>query len=379
MTAHKILSRLRSLLIRSIGDSIAVLGKEKRVCIISYHRILEKTDPLLETEPDVETFRWQMETLAACFNVLPLYEAVVAIREDRVPPRAVCITFDDGYRSTYDFALPILKRLGLPATVFITTGFLDEGAMWNDRIVEAVRRLPDSTVELQALGMGAQVLRGLKSRQQIVNRVNEECKYLHPEGRLDVVEKLERLVGKVPTYNLMLTREMVASLAKEGIEIGGHTDTHPILTKLSDDVARHEIIENKKALESIIGRPLRLFAYPNGIVGMDYDQRHVQMVEAVGFFAAFTTAIGAACKGSDIFQLPRRRPWDGSPFMFSIRLLRWLASDGKFNARIDKSKTPVDEISCKKSASLVSLRSPPQAESSGVQPTLSSRKKRHEE
>jgi peptidoglycan/xylan/chitin deacetylase (PgdA/CDA1 family) len=324
MTAQKKPSRLASLLIRSVGNSISLQSKESRVCIIAYHRVLERFDPLLESEPDIETFTWQMETLASCFNVLPLHDAIVAIREGRVPPRAVCISFDDGYRSTHDLALPILNRLGLPATVFVTTGYLGSGMMWNDRIVEAVRRLPEGPLDLRVLGMTAQVLSGLDGRRAIANQINDHCKYLPPGERAKVIEDLEKLAGDAPAANLMLTREMIANLARQGMEIGGHTVTHPILTRLDDDAARNEIVENKRVLEEITGQPLRLFAYPNGKVGMDFDQRHVQMVAAAGYSAAFTTAFGAADGNSDVFQLPRGRPWDSGCLMFSARLLQWL-------------------------------------------------------
>ena len=93
-----------------------------RLCILTYHRILDAHDFSL-VKMDVETFRWQMQLLADCFNVLPLHEALQMLLLKQIPPRAVCITFDDGYRSTYDLALPILKEFGLPAPVsmlFIT-------------------------------------------------------------------------------------------------------------------------------------------------------------------------------------------------------------------------------------------------------------------
>lgn len=379
MTAHKKLTGLTSQLIRSIGDSIALLGHERRISIITYHRILEHHDPLLESEPDIETFTWQMETLAACFNVLPLYDAITAIRENRIPPRAVCISFDDGYRSCHDLALPILTRLGLPATVFVTTGFLDDGNMWNDRIIEAVRRFPEGALDLQTIGMGTWELSGIEIRKKIVTKIDENCKYLPPEGRLKIIEELEKLAGQAPASNQMLTREMVVNLAKQGVEIGGHTITHPILTKLDDDAARHEIIENKRILEKIIGKPLRLFAYPNGKIGMDFDQRHVKMVEAAGYCAAFSTAFGAASKKSELFQIPRSRPWDATPFWFSMRLLSWLAN-------LVTQKIPIENYSVAenthryiKNTLLVAFHFPPQAGSSGIQRTLSFSKNLHEQ
>lgn len=372
MTLPAPLSRFSSQLIRSLGNGISALAGENRVSILNYHRILEKSDPLLESEPDIAAFTWQMETLAACFNVLPLYEAVLAIRENRVPPRAVCISFDDGYRSSHDLALPVLRRLGLPATVFVTSGFLDEGNMWNDRIVEAVRRLPEGNHDLRSVEMGMQTLSSLTDRIKIAKHLNDDSKYLSQDGRLDVILKLEELAGQSPSNNLMLTREMVANLSRSGIEIGGHTITHPILTKLDDDAARHEIVENKRVLEEIVGQPLRLFAYPNGKIGMDFDQRHVKMVQAAGYVAAFTTAYGVATKDDPAFQIPRSRPWDATPFRFSLRLLSWLANNEKKDLSAEgHSMHRDDPMRQKENALLIAFHFPPQAESSGIQRTLS--------
>lgn len=274
-------------------------------------------------------FTWQMETLANCFNVLSLSDAIEAIKKNRIPPRAVCISFDDGYRSCHDLALPILTRLGLPATVFVTSGYLDKGQMWNDRIIEAVRHLPEGIIDLRDVGIGVLTLLNQEDRKIISRQINDYCKYLTGENRIKVIEKLEKITDKNYLLNLMLTPEMVFNLSKNGIEIGGHTITHPILMKVSDEDAQFEIVENKRILEEIIGKPLCLFAYPNGKINVDFDQRHVQMVKAAGYKAAFTTAVGAASQTSDFFQIPRSRPWDITPLFFSIRLLYWLMKSSR--------------------------------------------------
>ena len=379
MTFQSIGSLLTCQLISRLGDAISLLSKEKRVCVIAYHRILEHPDPLLASEPDIAAFTWQMESLAANFNVMPLHDALIAMRDGSLPPRAVCITFDDGYRSTHDIALPILKRLGLSATVFVTTGFLDAGSMWNDRIVDAVRTLPEGTVDLSPLGMGSRTLEDGGARTKLLREIDEKCKYMHNEGRLAIISVLEKIAGQVPRSSEMLTREMVANLALEGMEIGGHTVTHPILTKLADESAYHEIYENKRVLEEITGKTLRLFAYPNGKVGMDFDGRHVKMIADLGYRAAFTTALGAVSKSSDIYQLPRRRPWDQSPFRFCVRLLSWLATgERKPTGPVQTSGVKHDEIiQTNHNVLLVAYHYPPQAESSGVQRTLSFSKYLH--
>lgn len=322
--------RFSSRLLRSLGDKIRrSSGGDGRVCILSYHRVLKQPDPMLASEPDVNTFKWQMELLAECFNVLPLYDAIESMSGQTVPPRAVCITFDDGYRSTHDIALPILKELSLPATVFVATGYASGESMWNDRIIESTRLFEGKSLDLTNLGLGVHPVRTLKERRQVIHTVTETLKYLRPERRLEMAQKLEEASGIAFRNSLMLTPELISALTSQGIEIGGHTVSHPILTSLPDDLAREEIVQNKQHLESITGLPIRLFAYPNGKPNIDFNERHTRMVKDAGYAAAVTTQIGAAARTHDRFLLPRSRPWDSRPLMFGARLLYWLA--GKNN------------------------------------------------
>ena len=318
-------STATAVLFRALGDAIALAGGRNRLCVVNYHRILAKRDPLLESEPDLATFRWQMALLAECFNVLPLGAAIRAMDRGTLPARAVAITFDDGYRSVHDLALPVLREFGLPATVFVTSGYVGEDNMWNDRIIEAVQGLPDGPLDLTELGLGEYSLHTLADRKRTLSKLTETSKYLPPKGRTSLVERLEKMVGDELAYGLMLTPAMVSNLARNGVEIGAHTISHPILTSLDDQSAQLEIVGGKAELEDLIGKRVPLFAYPNGKVGKDFDARHVRMVREAGFDAAFTTAVGAITPRLDRFQLPRSRPWDKTPFMFGMRLLRWLA------------------------------------------------------
>lgn len=326
MKQTRTISHLPASLIRAVGNAIAPRGKgQGRLCIVNYHRILPAPDPLLHSEPVVDIFRWQMELLASCFNVLPLHDAVQMLQTERMPPRAVAITFDDGYRSTHDLALPILREFGLPATVFVTTGHMEKGSMWNDIILEATRRLPDGELELHDIGCGSYPLYTTADRQHTALALTERSKYLPPPERAQLRHKLEALAGGTLEQELMLTRDMVRALSQNNIEIGGHTITHPILTRIDDDAARAEIVGNKQQLEAILGKRLRLFAYPNGKQGVDFDARHARMVRDAGYAAAFTTAVGAATRHSDLYEIPRSRPWDSHPLMFAGRLLQWLS------------------------------------------------------
>jgi peptidoglycan/xylan/chitin deacetylase (PgdA/CDA1 family) len=320
------LGRLGAALLRAAGGAIGRFSSQRSLAVVNYHRVLARPDPLLDTEPDVATFHWQMALLADCFNVMPLYEALRALDEGRLPPRTVCITFDDGYRSVHDLALPILRKFNLPATVFVTSGFIGGGAgnMWNDRIIHAVQSLPAGTLDLSDIGLECYSLTSLEARKQTAQRLTEAGKYLPPDQRDALVARLDRMSG-MHHDALMLTPDMLVALGRNAVEIGAHTISHPILTSLDDDSARFEIAAGKGQLEALIGKPVRLFAYPNGKVGQDFDARHVEMVRQAGFFAAFTTAAGAITRDQDRFQLPRSRPWDRTPFRFGLRLLSWMA------------------------------------------------------
>ena len=119
----------------------------------------------------------------------------------------------------------------------------------------------------------------------------------------------------------MMTREQVRQLRSEGIEIGGHTVTHPILARIDDREAFQEIADNKDDLEGLLGERLRLFAYPNGKPGEDFAPVHAVMAKRVGYEAAVTVRHGVATSKTDPFWLPRFTPWDRTPTRFALRLL----------------------------------------------------------
>jgi peptidoglycan/xylan/chitin deacetylase (PgdA/CDA1 family) len=106
-----------------------------------------------------------------------------------------------------------------------------------------------------------------------------------------------------------------------GMDIGAHTVTHPILTRIAPSAAADEMRTSRRELERIVRRPVPLFAYPNGVPDQDYSAEHVALVRECGFAAAVTTAWGAASSKSDRFQLPRFTPWDRSRLRYGARLL----------------------------------------------------------
>ena len=295
------------------------LGRHQRLSILIYHRVMKERDWMRPAEPTVVEFSWQMRLLQRYFNVLPLSEATQLLKSGDLPPRAVCVTFDDGYADNASVAQPVLERYGIPATVFVAAGYLDGGCMWNDKIVESLRHFRSSEVDFSSLGLPAYRTATLAFRRQAAYDIIARCKYLETGQREELAEAIAGHSND-RVDDLMMTTEQLQTLHRQGIEIGGHTFSHPILTSLPKDKAREEIQRGKAELESIIGEPLRLFAYPNGRPETDYNQDHVALVKEAGFEAAVVTSWGVATPRSDPFQLPRFTPWDKSSNKFLLRM-----------------------------------------------------------
>jgi len=312
---------LATTLLRTAATLLSPPGRGGRLTILMYHRVLHAPDPLTG-EIHAQDFDLQMRALREYFTVLPLSEAVDRLATRTLPPRAAAITFDDGYADNALIALPILKQHGLHATFFVADGYLNGGRMFNDTVIEAVRRMRDPAVRLELPGLPAALPVGsIAEKSQALARILGVVKYLEPDERALAVERVAHLAGGALPNDLMMTTEQVRDLARAGMEIGGHTANHPVLSSVDLEVARREIEVNRRSLGAITGREPDLFAYPNGIPGRDYAYAHTQLVRAAGYKAALTTSWGAAEAGCDLYQLPRFTPWDREARRFALRLM----------------------------------------------------------
>lgn len=313
---------MTDLLMKSLLHLLSPGGKRGRLSILIYHRVLDAPDPFAPWAIGAEAFECHMKALSRYFTVIPLPEAISRLSTGELPPRAACVTFDDGYRDNLTIALPILQRHAIPATVFVASGFLDGGRMWNDTITETLRAMPDGELDLADLNLGRYPIDDKASRLRAMVDLLPRIKYLPHDRRLAVAEQIGDRAGADLPSDLMLSSEAVEILHASGVTIGGHTLNHPILAGLDDEAAQREISENRVRLTEITGKPLSVFAYPNGRPGRDYTAAHVRMVRDCGYLGAVSTAAGVATCGVDPYQLPRFTPWDGTPGRFTLRLAR---------------------------------------------------------
>ncbi|QKS31160.1 MAG: polysaccharide deacetylase family protein [Candidatus Accumulibacter similis] len=316
-------------MIRTIANLLSPAGRNGRLSILIFHRVVAQRDPVFDWNPDAIAFERRMHWLRTWFHVLPLDEAVRRLREQSLPARAAAVSFDDGYADNYHVALPILQRLGIPATFFVATGYIDGGRMWNDTIAESVRHCGKDTLDLSGIGLGRHDISSPETMRRTTAVLLDGLKYKAARERSQAADHVAQVAGCRLPADLMMTSEQVQAMHRAGMQIGAHTVSHPILAGLDHDEVRREVVGSRDFLEDLLQDRVGLFAYPNGRPSLDYRAEDADSVRALGFDAAVTTAWGVADAGSDLMQLPRFTPWDGTRLRFGVRLLRNLLDDSR--------------------------------------------------
>lgn len=311
-----------------MGAGLSPGGRGAALSILIFHRVLATPDPLFPEQVDAARFDLILSWVRRCFTVLRLEQAIEMLKAGSLPPRALAVTFDDGYADNYTVALPILKKYEMSACFFIATGFLDGGRMFNDTVIETVRRFTGNEIDLGDLGLGRFAVRTIEEKRKTIDELLPKFKYLSLSMREKKVEDLRCSTRVGLPDDLMMTSAQVKALHLSGMTLGGHTRSHPILSHLDDVSAFEEISAGKCALEALLDEPISLFAYPNGVPSRDYTLRHVGMVRDAGFVAAVSTSSGVARLGNDVYQLPRFTPWDRTPIRFGLRMVNNMRSTG---------------------------------------------------
>ena len=307
-------------MIKLASSLLSPSGSNARLTILILHGVKPAPDLMFPGNTHAQQFDAMLGWIGAWFNVMPLPDAVAAMAAGCLPARALAITFDDGYEDNHSVAMPILQRHGMSATFYVSSSFLNGGCMWNDVVIESVRRSDKS--EIDCGRFGRHTLKGWAARAQAAEALIGQIKYLDFDARLDAVAEVAKACSVVPPTDLMMRDEQVLGLHRAGMTIGAHTCRHPILARISDEAVRAEIADGRAALESIIGARVGLFAYPNGRPNEDYRAEHVAIVRELGFDAAVSTARGASAMGDDPFQLRRCMPWDQTRMRFGARLVQ---------------------------------------------------------
>lgn len=280
-----------------------------KLSVFLFHKVPTECDPLTPEQLDLAGFERLLDSTLSQLQVLPLEDALAALQAGRLPRRAACITFDDGYPDWCTGVLPLLRRRNLHATFFITSGQFDGVPLWHERILTAVRQLPGPQLDLQVPFLPPQSVRTVVQRQQQVQRLEQELKYLTPTWREHLLQQLEAAAGVSPAQTPVMSAVQLRDLHSQGFGVGGHTALHPILDYCNAREVAQEIGGARERLQAITRGGVHGFAYPNGRPYADFSRLHIDAVKQAGYRYATTTHWGVATAATSLWQIPRFTPW----------------------------------------------------------------------
>jgi peptidoglycan/xylan/chitin deacetylase (PgdA/CDA1 family)/glycosyltransferase involved in cell wall biosynthesis len=334
-----------------------------KLTILTFHKVPLVAHPLAPSEVTLASFERVLKLALQAFHILPLAEALAALKANRLPPAAACITFDDGYPDWLRGPIPLLQKHQAHATFFITTGQFQGEPMWNERILHAVAAAPSSAPPLMYEGMGFPPLSfdTQGHRRETVLALDGLLKYQPPERKEQLLAQLEAYAGVPRSLAPVMSADDVRAIHAMGFGIGAHSVSHPILSLCSPAQALQEMAGARETLEAIIRAPVSAFAYPNGIPGQDFTAEHVAIAKQAGYTCALTTQAGVATAETPLFQVPRFTPWGPEPLRMAWQLARNFRALPKLVGQAHPGK---------RKALMVAFHFPPQAGSSGILRTL---------
>ncbi|WP_111495982.1 polysaccharide deacetylase family protein [Marinobacter bohaiensis] len=294
------------------GLRLARFLARKHPRILMYHRISPHDEP---GKIHVDQFRDQMRMIKRDFHPMNLTQLIEAHHSGTVPDHAVVVTFDDGYADFAEYAFPVLKEEGIPVTLFITTGFVNHDLwLWPDQVRYAIDKTArKGPVTLTGMDTSLDIS---SDRNQAWNAIADHCLTIPNDQKETLIANLfeqldvARPAGPPPEYE-GLNWLQVKSMVEEGLDIGSHSYSHPILTKLRQDALTTELELSRQLIREKLGVDAQVFCYPNG-QPIDFNSEVKSAIQAAGYqvaVAAFPSRHPLADPWA-INRYPANKLWD---------------------------------------------------------------------
>ncbi len=289
--------------------------------ILYYHRVNDDRDPFYPATPTA-VFEQQMRFLAEHYKVVGLGELQDHLHSGS-PETVLALTFDDGYEDNYLNAFPILQRYRLPATIFLTTGSIDSREpLWFEQLAGALKTTTQEFIDVEIDLPRRFWLRTRHERLQANTSIFQLLRRLPDSDRrsqlFQIVENLIAEPGQ-DRNGRMLTWDQIRLMKANSIDFGGHTVTHPFLSKITPEQVGWEISECKRRIEEELQFSALYFAYPNGREE-DFGTCNKDSLRNAGYSAALTTVWGVNYRSTDPMELRRGQPWEQNLAMFAYKL-----------------------------------------------------------
>lgn len=262
--------------------------------VIMFHRVLDPSDPRWKTcDPDytisARLFRQCLTLFVTHYNVVSLDDVLLARDGAKpLPPRALLITFDDGWQDNFEYALPILKQMGLPAALFVVADAVNTSATYfQEQIVAAWRRGTLGATEMSSIcdlaGVTPAPSAGAVTLPAIRNLI-AALEALDPDKRTAVLDQFRSVLSDDERYNL--SADELREMLRAGVRIGSHGMTHTPLTRVAS--VQDEIIQARKRLSSLLDESpdsIDTLSCPHG----KYDASVVRSALQTGCKLVFTS------------------------------------------------------------------------------------------
>ena len=295
--------------------------RRNKIAILCYHRFTSST--MSDGALSLPLFESHIKYLKKRFTFISFKEMHYLLEGKLRVKNPLVLTVDDGYSDFVDVAFPVLERHRIPATLFVTTRFIDGDIwLWPDIVTYSIRNTSKTRVELPNSEPDLP-LRTPSEKIVARDRLVSLCKQLDNEEKMRFLMELQgmldtRIPQTPPAEFRAVSWKDLKKLNKDLIEIGSHTLTHPILSRTSLERAKKEIAESKKQIERELDIEVRVFAYPNGFPG-DYTDRNKEMVKGSGYRYAVSCNFGFNEYNSDMLELNRIvAPYDIPRFVQGI-------------------------------------------------------------
>ena len=233
-------------------------NRQSEFYVFAYHRVLDRINDFEFSEDivtDSNDFQNQIEYISGNFNVITFEELYsLSKNEDPFPNKTALITFDDAYADFKSVVFPILKKYGLSATLFVTTSFADhEDVGWWEKLTYALKTTKLEDISIKKIGIKT---KSSTLDLKMINKIIEKIKLLNDDEKNLLVDYLMNYLGadidiNVLSKMLYLGWGDLRYLNKNGVELGSHTMTHPILTRASKKIVQEEISESKRKSRSL--------------------------------------------------------------------------------------------------------------------------------
>lgn len=328
---------LNPLLIKFTG-AFSLAGRSKRSPIIpfvkrptgafpilTYHNFVSGKQDLYFQGFPVDFFESQLNFLHRYYQILPLTELIGRLsHRDPIPSNALALTFDDGYRDNYTLAYPVLKKFGVPATIFLTTKYIDQVAIpWNAELSHAIKKTGQSSLVL-TFNSHDEVfdIHSEQARLQALDRLLEILRNIpdtEKQRKLKDIYNQLKIKDFSELAGMMMTWDQVREMKRNGICFGAHTVNHPILTRIPIEESKKEMEDSRRRIETELDDAVGLFAYPNGNA-QDFNEFHKALAKDAGFKAAFSTLHGMNTPETDPYAFRRGGPYAQTLPEFALKL-----------------------------------------------------------